>query len=96
MGVLLASRKLVQVSMNLLDYHRTPPLTAFQRVEAEAARRGVAVSAGELIGCALRDALPPDPVAALRLRSLRPEQILDPERLARYLTGTEGTEAGWR
>jgi glutamate formiminotransferase len=90
MGVSLASRKLVQVSMNLRDYHRTPPLDAFQRVEAEAARRGVAVSAGELIGCAPRDALPPDPVTALRLRSLRPEQILDLETLARDLAGPDG------
>jgi glutamate formiminotransferase len=92
MGVLLPSRKLVQVSMNLLDYHRTSPLTALHRVETEAARHGVAVAAGELIGCAPRDALPPDPVAVLRLRSLRPEQVLDPERLARDLAGTEGPD----
>jgi glutamate formiminotransferase len=99
MGVPLASRQLVQVSMNLRDYRRTPPLVAFQRVEAEAARHGIAVAAGELIGCAPRDALPPDPVAALRLRRLRPEQILDPERLSRDLSGSEdpgGSEGGGR
>lgn len=90
MGVPLALRRLVQVSMNLQDYRRTPPLVAFQRVEAEAARRGIAVAAGELIGCAPPDALPPDPVAALRLRSLRPEQILDPERPWRDLSGEAG------
>ena len=83
MGVPLASRGLVQVSMNLLDYHRTPPLAALLRVEAEAAQRGVAVAAGELVGCAPPEALPPDPIAALRLRSLRPGQILDPSKLAR-------------
>ncbi len=92
MGVPLASRGCVQVSMNLQDYRRTPPLVAFQRVEAEAARRGVAVLGGELIGCAPPDALPPDPVAALRLRSLRPEQILDPARLARDLFGPDRPE----
>ena len=85
MGVVLASRGCVQVSMNLLDYRRTPPLAAFDRVAAEAARRGIAVAAGQLIGCAPADALPPDPVRALRLRTLRPEQILDPAALAREL-----------
>ena len=92
MGVAMASRGLVQVSMNLRDYRRTSPLIALQRVEAEAARRGIAVSAGELIGCAPRDALPPNPLATLRLRALRPEQILDPEGLARDLCGTAGSD----
>ncbi len=94
MGVPLASRGLVQVSMNLLDYRHTPPLLAYERVGAEAARRGIGVSAGELIGCAPRDALPPDPVAALHLRRLRPEQILDPEQIARELSGTDEAPAG--
>ena len=81
MGVPLRSRGLAQVSMNLLDYRQTSPLAAFGRVEAEAARRGLAVVDCELVGCAPREALPPDPVAALRLRGLRPEQILDPAAL---------------
>ncbi len=90
MGVTLASRGGVQVSMNLLDYRRTPPLVAFRRVEAEAARLGVQVAAGELVGCAPPEALPPDPASALRLRSLRPGQILDLAELARALSGREG------
>lgn len=96
MGVPLASRGCVQVSMNLQDYRRTPPLVAFQRVEAEAARRGIAVSAGELVGCAPPEALPPDPVDALRLRSLRPGQIFDPARLARDLDGGGAGPGGAR
>jgi glutamate formiminotransferase len=92
MGVALPSRGRVQVSMNLRDYRRTPPLTAFKRVAAEAARRGIAVAGGELVGCTPRDALPPDPVTALRLRTLRPGQILDPEGLARDLNGGEGAD----
>ena len=82
MGVWLPRRGVAQVSMNLLDYRRTPPLAAFERVRDEAQHRGAGVAAGELIGCAPRDALPPDPVAALRLRAFHPRQILDPERLA--------------
>jgi len=82
MGFPLPSRGVVQVSMNLLDYHRTPPLLALQRVAAEAARLDIAVADAEIVGCAPREALPPDPATALRLRSLRPGQILDPARLA--------------
>jgi glutamate formiminotransferase / 5-formyltetrahydrofolate cyclo-ligase len=88
MGVWLPRRGTAQVSMNLLDYRRTPPLAAFERVRAEALARGADVAAGELIGCAPRDALPPDPVASLRLRALHPGQVLDPERLAIELGAT--------
>lgn len=56
MGVPLARRGLVQVSMNLLDYRRTSLARAFDAVEAEASRRGVAVSRGELVGLAPRAA----------------------------------------
>lgn len=94
MGLPLASRGLVQVSMNLLDYRRTSPLLAYERVGEEAARRGISISAGELIGCAPRDALPPDPIATLRLRSLRPGQILDIEQLARSLPRIDEPPAG--
>lgn len=85
LGMWLPRRGLAQVSMNLLDYHRTPPLVAFERVRDEAQRRGVGVAAGELIGCAPRDALPPDPAAALHLRTFHARQVLDPERLAAEL-----------
>ncbi len=94
MGVPLASRGLVQVSMNLLDYRRTSLRLAFERVGTEAARRGIAISAGELVGCAPRDALPPDPVAALRLRRLRPEQILDLEQIVGAFSTVEEPPAG--
>ncbi len=85
LGFRLPSRGLVQVSMNLLDYRTTSLQAAFDRVAAEAARWGIEVEDSELIGCAPRDALPPDPCEALRLRPLRPGQILDPPRLAHEL-----------
>lgn len=56
MAVLLASRGLVQVSMNLLDYRRTPIPVAFDTVRGEAERRGIAVRRGELVGLAPRAA----------------------------------------
>jgi glutamate formiminotransferase len=89
MGVWLPRRGVAQVSMNLLDYRRTSPLAAFERVREEAHRRGVEVDAGELIGCAPREALPPDPAGALHLRTFDARQVLDPARLA-ALDGSAG------
>ncbi len=56
MGVLLGSRGLAAVSMNLLDCRRTSLARAFDAVSAEAARHGVAIRRGELVGLAPRAA----------------------------------------
>jgi glutamate formiminotransferase len=50
LGVHLASRGLAQVSMNLVDYRRTPMLAALRRVEEEAAALGTGVIETEVIG----------------------------------------------
>ena len=50
MGVRLASRNQVQVSMNLTDFERTPVEEAFEAVRQEAARHAIAVAEMELIG----------------------------------------------
>jgi glutamate formiminotransferase / 5-formyltetrahydrofolate cyclo-ligase len=50
MGVYLASRGLAQVSMNLVDYRRTPVLTALDRVRREAEDLGTRVIETEVIG----------------------------------------------
>lgn len=50
MGVDLAEKGIVQVSMNLTDYTRTAVYQAQEMVRMEAARYGVTVAGGELIG----------------------------------------------
>ena len=50
MGVYLASRDRAQVSMNLVDYRRTPLLTALNRVRQEAEALGARVIESEVIG----------------------------------------------
>lgn len=50
MGVYLTSRGLAQVSMNLVDYRRTPVLAALDRVRQEAAALGARVLETEVIG----------------------------------------------
>jgi glutamate formiminotransferase len=77
MGVLLASRALAQVSMNLLDYRRTSPRTVSERIEAEARRLGHAVSEYELVGCAPADAFEAWPGTLAPVANLKPSQLLD-------------------
>lgn len=58
-GVRLSApgRKLVQVSMNLTDYRRTPLSAALDRVAAEALREDVRVHGTELVGLVPREAV---------------------------------------
>jgi glutamate formiminotransferase len=50
LGLELPRLGLVQVSMNLEDWERTAPHVVVERIQAEAAARGVAVAGGELVG----------------------------------------------
>jgi glutamate formiminotransferase len=73
LGLPLESRGLVQVSLNLVDYHQTAPADVFDRIVAEAATYGVAIKESELVGLAPEGALPPDPRQRLQLAG--PERI---------------------
>jgi len=75
LGVPLTSRGLVQVTMNLVSYRRTPVARVMAAVEAEAARRGVEVLEWELVGCAPADAFAGVDRARVRLG---PAQLLEP------------------
>jgi glutamate formiminotransferase len=67
MGVNLADRGMVQVSMNLTNFEHTSMLQVFERVTEEAARRGVVVANSEVIGLVPAAALPPSPKTTLQL-----------------------------
>lgn len=82
LGLPLADRGIVQVSMNLTDYTVTPPAVVFAAVQREAARYGVAVRESELIGLIPQAALSGTSAAALQLAGFRDDQVLE-VRLAR-------------
>lgn len=77
LGFELKDRGLVQVSMNLVDYHVTSIERAFDTVSHHAARLGVPVVASEIVGLVPRDSLPLDPVNRVRLENFDPRQILE-------------------
>ena len=56
MGVPLASRNLVQVSMNLTDFEQTPLRQVYEAVSDEAAARGVSVAGTQIVGLVPRSA----------------------------------------
>jgi glutamate formiminotransferase len=84
MGVALAGRGGVQVSMNLLDYRVTPPAVAYAAVAELAGRAGARVEASEIVGLVPAAALAGVDPADLRLRGTASELLLE-ERLARAL-----------
>jgi glutamate formiminotransferase len=73
----LRSRGLVQVSMNLLDYRRTPIHRAFAVVKEEAERHGVAVVSSEIVGLVPAEALYQTAEWHLRLAGFRRDIVLE-------------------
>lgn len=76
-GVPLGSRRRTQVSMNLTDYHQTPPRAAFGAVREEALGEGTEVLESELIGLAPEAAFVGVDPAELRLVGFSEEKLLE-------------------
>lgn len=76
-GVELASRGIVQVSMNLTNHEVTSILTAFEAVRREAEQRGVQVVSSEIVGLVPQRALIQAAEASLRLERFDPTQVLE-------------------
>jgi glutamate formiminotransferase/glutamate formiminotransferase/formiminotetrahydrofolate cyclodeaminase len=76
-GVPLASRKQVQVAMNLVNIDETPVHVAFEAVRREADRLGARVAGSELIGLAPRQAVAQAQAAGIRIDSFDPSKILE-------------------
>lgn len=81
MGVLLGSRNLAQVSMNLTDFEQTPLHVVFETVRREAERHGVPVVGSEIVGLIPKKALELSAEYFLRCENFRPELVLE-NRLA--------------
>ena len=77
MGIPLADRGIVQVSMNLTNFERTPILRVFDVVKQEAARRGVQVLDSEIVGLVPAAALVDVAVQALQLGGFEATQVLE-------------------
>jgi glutamate formiminotransferase len=77
LGLFLESRSQAQVSINLTDFEETTLCAAFEAVEAEARRCGVAISGTELIGLIPRKALETAGPCNLRFENFDPGLVLE-------------------
>jgi len=77
MGVTLADRGIVQVSMNLTNYEKTPILRVFDAVKREAERYGVTVLESEIVGLVPSAALVDVAASTLQLTQFTRDQILE-------------------
>jgi glutamate formiminotransferase len=76
-GFKLEDRGIVQVSMNLTNYEKTPVFRVFETVKREAARYGVAVLESEIVGLIPSAALLATAEHFLQIEGFKPEQVLE-------------------
>ena len=77
MGIPLADRGIVQVSMNLTNFEKTPILRVFDAVKTEALRYGVSVLESEIVGLVPAAALVDVAVSTLQLAGFNRNQVLE-------------------
>ncbi len=77
LGIKLAERDLVQVSINLVDPYSTPLWQVFEAVKVQAARLGVSVVSSEIVGLVPLGVLAESARHYLQLEGFQPDQILE-------------------
>ena len=77
LGLALEDRGIVQVSMNLTNYEKTPIFRVFEVVKREAARYGVNVLESEIVGLVPSAALSQTAAHYLQLERFAPDQVLE-------------------
>jgi glutamate formiminotransferase len=77
MGIPLEDRGIVQVSMNLTNYEKTPIFRVFDLVKREAARYGVTVLESEIVGLVPAAALTQTAEYFLQLEGFTAGQVLE-------------------
>jgi glutamate formiminotransferase len=89
MGVMLTTRNLAQVSINLTDFEQTPMHLVFETVRREAERYGCSVVGSEIVGLIPKRAIELSAEYFLRYENFRPELVLE-NRIAEALTARSG------
>ena len=76
-GFMLDDRGIVQVSMNLTNYEKTPIFRVFETVKREAERHGVTVLESEIVGLIPSAALLSAAEYYLQIERFKPGQVLE-------------------
>jgi len=81
MGFEIKERKIVQVSMNLVNYQKTSIFRVFETIKNEAERYGVPVIGSEIVGLVPLEALVDVADHYLRLEDFKIDQVLEKKLL---------------
>jgi glutamate formiminotransferase / 5-formyltetrahydrofolate cyclo-ligase len=81
MGVSLGDRGIVQVSINMTNFRKTPLHRVFECVKSEAERHGVAIVGSEIVGMTPADALYAAAEHYLRLERFTPDMVIETKLL---------------
>ena len=73
----LEDKNMVQISMNLTNYKKTPIYRAFEMVKLEASRYGITIAESEVVGLAPLDAIIETAKFYLQLNTFESGQILE-------------------
>jgi glutamate formiminotransferase len=76
-GFELKDRGIVQVSMNLTNYEKTPMFRVFETVKREAERYGVSILESEIVGLVPAAALHATAEFYLQIAGFKPDQVLE-------------------
>lgn len=87
MGVKIEDRGIVQVSINLTNFEKTPIFRVFEAVRREAGRYGVAIAESEIVGLVPSAALIATAEYFLQLGRFTPDQVLE-NKLRKLGTGS--------
>ena len=77
LGFEIKERDQVQISMNLVNFTKTPVFRVFETIKSEAARYGVNVTSSEIIGLVPNEAMLDVADFYLRLENFSVEQVLE-------------------
>lgn len=89
LGFEIKERNQVQVSMNLVNYTKSPVFRVFEMIKSEAARYGVNVTSSEIVGLTPQQALLDVSEFYLRLEGFSSEQVLE-NKLHSLSSGASG------
>ena len=89
LGFEIKERNQVQVSMNLVNYTKSPVFRVFEMIKSEAERYGVMVTSSEIVGLVPQAALMDVADFYLRLENFTAEQVLE-NKLKQVMSGAAG------
>ena len=93
MGFKLEDRGIVQVSMNLTNYEKTPIFRVFETVKREAERYGVSVLESEIVGLVPSAALNAAAEFYLQIEGFKADQVLENKLRAENVSELRSTNS---